>query len=328
MKNMTRNLAFWLACAALAYHGAAMAQGKLPAGYPARPIRIVVSVSAGGGADAMSRAAAQMLTDKWGQTVVVDNRPGGGGVVTTELVANATPDGYTIMSQGNTILLQGAMKRVPFDVLKTFDPIVALSAQAYILLVNVSLPIKSVKDMIEYAKTRTLNYAGSAGIGSPVHLGMSQFAKRSGTKMQYVAYKGSAPAIIAVTGGEIEMAAGSTIAATAALRTGKVRALASTGLKRLPSMPDLPTVAEQGFPGFQITNRYNLLAPAGTPPAIIAAINRVVNDGMHSPQMEQRLAADGSQPVERMTPAEYRATMTRELAEIEEQVKLLNIKIQ
>ena len=327
MKNMTRNLALWLAGIALAYSVEAIAQER-PAGYPARPIRIVVSVAPGGGSDAMSRAVAQMLTDAWGQTIVVDNRPGGGGIIATELVAAATPDGYTIMSQGNTVLLQDAMKRVPFRVLKVFDPIVAMSAQAYILMVNLSLPIKSVKDMIAFSKTQTLNYAGSAGIGSPVHLGIAQLAQLSGGNMTYVAYKGSAPAILAVMSGEIHMAAGSSIAATAAIRTGKVRALATTSLKRLGSMPDLPTVAEQGFPGWEITNRYNLLAPAGTPRGIVAAINRVVADGMHSPQMEKRLAADGSQAAERMTPAQYKATMARDLAQIEKQVKALNIKIQ
>ncbi len=326
MNNKMRSRVLWLAGAALAFQGVAVAQER-PAGYPARPIRIVVSVAPGGGSDAMTRAAAQMLTDSWGQTIVVDNRPGGGGVIATELVAAATPDGYTIMSQGNTVLLQDAMKRVPFHVLQAFDPIVAMSAQAYILLVNLSLPIKSVKDMIAFSKTQPLNYAGSAGIGSPVHLGIARLAQLSGGNMTYVAYKGSAPSILAVMSGEIHMAAGSSIAASAAIRTGKVRALATTSLKRLASMPDLPTVAEQGYPGFEITNRYNLLAPAGTPPEIIAAINRVVTDGMHSPQMEKRLAADGSQPAERMTPAEYKASMTRELIVIEEQVKQLNIKI-
>jgi tripartite-type tricarboxylate transporter receptor subunit TctC len=285
-------------------------------------------VAPGAGTDTMVRAAAQMLTERWGQTMVVDNRPGGGGVIATELVARAAPDGYTILSQGETLMLMGALKRVSFDVLKVFDPIVALSTQPYVLLVNLSLPVKSIKEMIAYSATQRLTYAGSAGIGSPVHLGMERLAQLSGAKLLYVPYKGSAPAIIAVIGGEIHMAAASSIAATGALRTGKVRALASMGLTRIPAMPDLPTVAEQGFPGFKITNRYNLFAPAGTPRAIVAAINRVVSDGMHSPQMTQRLEADGSQPAERMTPGELKATMAREYAEIEQQVKQLNLKIQ
>jgi len=327
MNDMTRNLAGWLASAALAYNGAAIAQDK-PAGYPVRPIRLIVAVAPGAGADAIARAVAQMLTDRWGQNAVVDNRSGGGGVIATELVARSAPDGYTFLSQGDTVLYQGAQKRVPFDVLKALDPFVSTSAQPYVLLVNLSLPVKSIKDMISYSKTQTLDYSGSTGVGSPVHLSMEWFAQLSGAKLLYVPYKGSAPAIIAVVGGEIHMAVASSIAASSALRTGKVRALATLGLTRIPSMPDLPTVAEQGFPGFKITNRYNLWAPAGTPRAIIAAMNRVVSDGMHSPQMAKRLEADGSQPAERMTPGELRATITREYAEIEQQVKQLNITIQ
>ncbi len=327
MNDMTRNLAGWLASAALAYNGAAIAQDK-PAGYPVRPIRLVVAVAPGAGADAIARAVGQMLTDRWGQNAVVDNRSGGGGVIATELVARSAPDGYTFLSQGDTVLYQGAQKRVPFDVLKAFDPVVSTSTQPYVLLVNLSLPVKSIKDMISYSKTQTLDYSGSTGIGSPVHLGMERFAQLSGAKLLYVPYKGSAPAIIAVIGGEIHMAVASSIAASSAMRTGKVRALATLGLTRIPTMPDLPTAAEQGFPGFKITNRYNLWAPAGTPRAIIAAMNRVVSDGMHSPQMAKRIEADGSQPAERMTPGELKATIAREYAEIEQQVKQLNITIQ
>jgi tripartite-type tricarboxylate transporter receptor subunit TctC len=305
----------------------AIAQDK-PAGYPTHPIRIIVAVAPGAGTDTITRAVAQMLTDRWGQNAIVDNRTGGGGVIATQLVVDAAPDGYTLMSQGETVLLQGALKRLPYNPLKVAEPVVGLSQQPYILLVNPSLPIKSMKDLIGYSKTHPLNYAGSAGIGSPVHLGMERFAQLSGAKLQYVAYKGSAPAILAVIGGEIQLALGSSIAGSAAIRTGKVRGLAVAGLTRIPSLPDLPTVAEQGFPGFKITNRYLLWAPARTPPEIIAALNRVVSEGMHSPQMVKRLEADGSFPAESMTPAELRKTLEREYAEIEQDVKRLNLKIQ
>jgi len=289
---------------------------------------LIVSVAPGAGADAIARAVGQMLTERWGQNAVVDNRSGGGGVIATELVAKAPPDGYTLLSQGDTLMLQGVLKRVSFDVLKTFDPVVATSAQPYILLVGLNLPVKSIKDLIAYSAAQTVTYSGSSGIGTVLHLGMERFAQISGAKLLFVPYKGSAPSIIAVMGGEIHMAAASAIAASAAVRTGKVRALATLGLTRIPAMPDLPTVAEQGFPGFKITNRYHLFAPAGTPRAIVAALNRVVSDGMHAPQMAQRLAADGSQPAERMTPEELRATIAREYAELEQQVKSLNVKIQ
>jgi tripartite-type tricarboxylate transporter receptor subunit TctC len=291
-------------------------------------VRITVSVAPGAGADAMARAAAQMLSDAWGKNAVVDNRPGGGGVIATEIVAAAAPDGYTLLSHGETLLLQGAQKRITFDVLKAFDPIVGLSQQPYILLVNLSLPFKSIKDMVAYTQKERLTYSGAAGVGSTVHLGMERFVQLSGAKLLFVPYKGSAPAIIAVIGGEIHMAAASSIAATGAIRTGKVRALANLGLTRISSMPDLPTLAEQGFPGFKITNRYQLYAPAGTPRPILLAINRVISEGFHSPQMVQRLEAEGAQPVERATPEQLKKTMARDYSEIEQQVKSLNIKIQ
>ena len=327
MNRVTRSWAYLLSTFTLMFSATAIAAEK-PAGYPTRPIRLILSVAPGAGADAIARAAAQMLTDAWGQNAVVDNRPGGGGVIATELVARSAPDGYTILSIGDTLLLLGALKRVPFDVLKAFDPIVPTSTQPYVLLSNLSMPFKSMKELVAYSATQTVTYSGGGGVGSSVHLGMEQLAQRSGAKLLFVPYKGSAPAIIAVTGGEIHVAAASAIAASAAIRTGKVRALAALGLTRIPAMPDLPTVAEQGFPGFKITNRYGLYAPAGTPRPIIAAINRVVSDGMHSPQMKQRLEADGSQPAERMTPEQLKAALTRELAELQQQVKQLNVKIE
>ncbi|HKU70617.1 MAG TPA: tripartite tricarboxylate transporter substrate binding protein [Burkholderiales bacterium] len=326
MKKTTEKLAGFIVGAVLAC-GMVVAADK-PAGFPTHPIRIIVGVAPGAGTDTITRAVAQMMTERWGQNAIVDNRTGGGGIIATQLVVDSAPDGYTIMSQGETVLLQGALNRVPYNPLKKLEPIVGLSQQPYILLVNLSLPIKSMKDLIEYSKTRPIDYAGSSGIGSPVHLGMERFAQMTGAKLQYVAYKGSAPAILAVIGGEIQLALGSSIAGSAAMRTGKVRGLAVAGLKRIPSLPDLPTVAEQGFPGFTISNRYVLWVPTGTPRTVIDAINKVVTEGMHSPQMVKRLEADGSLPADSMTPAELRKTLEHEYVEISQQVKKLNLKIQ
>jgi tripartite-type tricarboxylate transporter receptor subunit TctC len=327
MSGVNRTLACWLTSAVLAYDGTAIAQDK-PAAYPIRPIRLVVAASPGAGGDMMARAVAQMLTDAWGQNAIVDNRAGGSGAIGVELVARSAPDGYTLLSLGDTIILLGATRRVPFDILKAFDPVVPTSAQPYVLLANLNMPFRSIKELIAYSATQRVTYSGSSGVGATVHLGMERLAQLSGAKLLFVPYKGSAPAIIAVMGGEIHMAAASSMASTAAIKTGKVRALAALGLTRIPSMPDLPTVAEQGFPGFKITNRYGLHAPAGTPRAIIAAINRVVSDGMHSPQMRQKLEAEGAQPAERMTPEQFKATIAREFAELEQTVKRLDIKIQ
>ena len=325
MNVMSKTRTCTIAAAVFSYSAAVSAQER-PAGYPSKPIRLVVSVAPGAGGDTMARAVGKIIADAWNADIVVDNRPGAGGTIASTLVANSTPDGYTFFSQGSSLLIQGATKRVSFHPLKAFDPVVPTSMQPYILLAHPNLPVKSIKELIAHSANHKVTYAGSSGIGSMPHIGMSRFTKLSGAKLQYIPYKGSAPSIIALMGGEIHMAATSSIAATGAIRTGKVRALANLGPERVPSLPDLPTVAEQGFPGFSVTNRYGLQAPAGTPRPILAAINRLVGEAMHTPEMIKRLAADGSEPNVRMTPEQYRAAMTREYAEIEEQVKELDLK--
>jgi tripartite-type tricarboxylate transporter receptor subunit TctC len=305
--------------------GAASAQDK-PANYPLRPIRLICPVAPGAGNDTITRAAAQMLGDKWGQTVVVDNRSGGGTVIATELGGQAAPDGYTILSATDTILLLGAMKRVPFDIRKAFEPIVVMTSQPYILVVHPSLPAKTVKELVALSKAKPLSY-GSSGVGTTVHLGMERMAALTGASFVHVPYKGTAPALVGTMGGEVHMVPASAISATAAMKTGKVRALGVMGLTRVPALPDLPTIAEQGLPGFKIVNSYNLFAPAGTPKPIIDGINKVVSEGMRSPQMAQKLAAEGSQPGERLTPDEFKAQWLKDYQEVEKQVKQLNIKL-
>jgi tripartite-type tricarboxylate transporter receptor subunit TctC len=314
------------ALAALVFSCSAVASAQeRPAGYPAKPIRLVVSVAPGAGGDTMARAVGRIISDAWKADIVVDNRPGAGGAIASELVAKSTPDGYTFISQGSSLLIQGATKRVSFHPLKAFDPVVPTSMQPYILLAHPNLPVKSIKELIAHSAKHKVTYSGSSGVGSMPHIGLSRFAKLSGAKLHFIPYKGSAPAIIALMGGEIHMAATSSIAATGAIRTGKVRGLANLGPTRVAALPDLPTVAEQGFPGFSVTNRYGLQAPAGTPRPILAAINRIVGEAMHNPEIIKFLASAGSEPNVRMTPDEYRAAMTREYAEIEEQVKQLDL---
>ena len=303
----------------------APAQDK-PANYPLRPIRVIVGVPAGAGNDTVTRVAAQMLADKWGQSVVVDNRAGAGTAISVDLGAQAPPDGYTLLSATDTLILVGALKRVNFDVRKAFEPIVVMTTQPYILVIEPGLPVKSVKDLIALSKTKTLTY-GSSGVGAMVHIGMERFAMLSGAQLSHVPYKGTAPALVGVMSGEINMVPASAISATAAMKTGKVRALAGMGSKRIPALPDLPTVEEAGFPGFKIINAYNLFAPAGTPKPIIHAINRVVSEGMHSPAMVQKLAAEGSEPGERMTAEEFKTQFLREYAEVEKQVRDSKIKL-
>ena len=314
-----------LACCALAASATATAQDK-PGNWPTRPVRLIVTVQPGAGSDTMARAAAQIMSDAFGQSVVVDNRAGGSGVIGTEVVAKSTPDGYTFLNYADALLLLGVTKRVPFDVLKTFDPVVNITSQPYVLVIQPSLPINNLKEFVAYSQKVTLTY-GSSGIAGTVHLGMERLAQVSGAKLLHVPFKGTAPSLIAVMGGEIHMVAGSSIAALAAAKTGKVRALATLGATRIPSWPDLPTFAEQGLPGYTLTNNYRLFAPAGTPKPILAAVNRVVSEGMHAPAMANRLAAEGAQPGERATTEEIRAVMRKDYAILEEQVKQLKIKL-
>jgi tripartite-type tricarboxylate transporter receptor subunit TctC len=323
LKSFTFGL--WLAAIVFAPGMVAVAQDKV-SGYPARPIRIIISVAPGAGADFIARATAQMLTDRWGQNAVVDSRPGGGGVIAVELLSRSSPDGYTLLQYGDGMVLIGAQKRVPFDVLKVFEPVVSSSTQPYILIAHPSLAAQSIKELIALSVAKPLTYGGGGGAGATVHVGVERLAALSGMRLKYIAYKGSAPSILALMGGEIQMACTSAMAATSAIRTGKVRGMANLGEKRIAALPDLPTIAEQGVSGYKLTNRYNLWVPAGTPPPIIMAINRVVADGMHAPQMVQRLALEGSEPAERATPAELKKTILGEYAEVERTLKTIEQK--
>lgn len=325
MSGVSRCLLCGSLLAGLVWPAAIRAQDK-PAGYPVRPIRIIVPVVPGGGLDTICRAVAQMLTERWGQTVVVDNRPGGGTVIATELGAKAPPDGYTILAGTDTLAILGAMKRVPFDVRTAFEPIVPMTMQPYILIVTPTVPAKSIKELVAYSKTQSLSY-GSSGVGTTGHLGMEQLASLTGAKFVHVPYKGGAASLVGAVSGEIHMMPGVVISAMQAIKAGKLRALAALGLKRIAALPDLPTAAEQGLPGFKIVNSYNLFAPAGTSLPIVTALNRVVGDFMHTSAMTQRLTTDGSQAGERMTPAVFKAFLAREYVEVERQVKNLNVKL-
>jgi tripartite-type tricarboxylate transporter receptor subunit TctC len=297
-----------------------------PSGYPARPIRIIVPVVPGGGLDIICRSIGQMLTERWGQSVIVDNRAGGGTVLATEIAAQAPRDGYTFLAGTDTLRIVGITKRVTFDVRKAFEPVVPLAAQPYLLIVSPTLPVKDMKELIAYSMKQPLSY-GSSGVGTAAHIGLEFLTAQSGAKFVHVPYKGGGQALLALLGGEIQMYPGILVSAGGAIKSGKARALAALSLKRLPVLPDLPTVAEQGFPGFKITNSYSFFAPAGTPRPIINAINRHVGEFMNSPQMAQKLAAEGSQAAERMTPDEFKAVFLRDYEDLERQITQIKVKL-
>ncbi len=296
-------------------------------GYPNKPIRVIVTIAAGGGPDTVARIVGQIVYEKTGQPMVVDNRPGGGTVLATDLVVHAPPDGYTLILHTDTLLLLGAMKRVPYDVRKALEPVVQMTAQWYVLVVNPSLPIKSVRDLIEYAKARpdALNYA-SQGVGTTGHLNTERFKSMAGVSMVHVPYKGAAPALLDIIGGQIQIMFASTVSATPHVASGKLRGIAVSSPRRLALLPELPTVAESGVPDFRASNSYNLFAPAGTPRAILHALNNVISTGLNAPAMVKRLAADGTEPAPPATPEEFKALIAREYALVEKQVKGLSVK--
>jgi len=315
----------WLGAAVVAATPAAFAQEK-GLNYPVRPIRIIITVAPGAGADLVARTTAQIMMDRWGQNVVVDPRPGGGGVIATEALYKSQPDGYTLLQTGDGLVLQTIGKRVSIDVLKEFEPVVSSTAQPYILVANPNIAATNIKELVALSAAKPLTYAGSAGIGGSVQLGMERLGKLSGMRLRHVAYKGSAPALLAVMGGEIQLVASSVMSATAAIRSGKVRGIASLGPKRAISLPDLPTAVEQGLPaGFRVANRYSLYARRGTPQPIMDAINRAVSEGIAAPQIVQRLATDGTEPAERMKKKELRADIERIRGQFEQQMKELGI---
>ena len=323
---MSSTLVKGLASALVLCAAGSLAQDK-PSNYPVRPIRIIIGVAPGAGADMVARATAQIFTERWGQNAVVDPRPGGGGVVASDTLSKSAPDGYTILQSGDGLLLQSVTKRVSFDVLKAFDPVVASTTQPYILLAHPSLAARNIKELVALSAAKPLIYAGSSGVGGTVHLGMEQLGTLTGMKLKHVAYKGSAPTLLALMGGEINLACTSVMSATTTIRSGKARGIAALGLKRAASLPELPTAVEQGLPaGFRVTNRYSLWVRAGTPRPIMNAIHRVVSEGMNTPEMVQRLAADGSEPAEVLTPEELRKSLARAYVEWERQVKEMGIK--
>jgi tripartite-type tricarboxylate transporter receptor subunit TctC len=298
------------------------------ASYPARPVRIVVGIAAGGGLDTMTRLGAQKLTERWGKTVVVDNRPGGGTVLGMDIVAHAPADGYTLLAASDTLMLNGVFKRTAYDVRKTFIPIVQLTTQPYVLVVNPSLPARSVKELVALAKAKpgALSF-GSQGMRTTGHIGWERFKYMAGVEILHVPYKGAAPAVIDVMSGQIHMTFSNTVTSGAHLRSGKLRGIGFTGARRTPLFPDLPTVSESGVPGFELTNSYAYFAPAGTPRDIVRAINAGVVQGMNSPETVKALAADGSEVVPAATPEEFKAKFDREFRELEKLVRMANIKL-
>ncbi|MCC7487998.1 MAG: tripartite tricarboxylate transporter substrate binding protein, partial [Burkholderiales bacterium] len=256
---------------------------------------MIVPFAAGGGADIIGRAVAQKMSEAFGQQVIVDNRPGAAGNIGTELVARAAGDGYTLLIIGpNHATNPFLFRKIPFDPIKDFEPVSLLTSAPYILLVHPSLPVKSVKDLVALARSRPgqINY-GSAGNGTAGHLGMELIKVTAKVEMQHVPYKGSPPFVADLIGGQVSAGYDNILSSVPHIRSGRLRAIAVSAGKRTPALPDVPTVAESGMPGYDVSVWQALLTPAGTPKDIVTRLHAEVVAGMQKQDVKDRMAALG-----------------------------------
>ncbi len=266
--------------------------------FPNRPVRIIVPLSAGGGMDAISRGLALKLGDAFGQTVVVDNRPGAGSAIALEILAAAVPDGHTMMMHSTTPIIHPRLYKSRFDLLRDFAPVSQVSAQGYVMTVHPSVPAKSVLEFVQHLKANPgkLNFA-SSGIGSPIHMAGELFQIATGTKMIHIPYKGMGAAYTDMVGGRIEVGFPTIISSVPHVQAGRLRTLAVTTAKRVPAVPDVPTFAEAGVKGVVVVNWYGLIVPKLTPKPVIDRIAKEVAGAMRSPDVQKRLVAEGSEAV-------------------------------
>jgi tripartite-type tricarboxylate transporter receptor subunit TctC len=282
--------------------------------YPSKPVRMIVPYAPGGGVDITGRLLARHLTERVGQQVIIDNRAGGGTIIGTEAVARAAPDGYTILLANSALSASPALHaKLPFDPVNSFAAVCQVSSSYSVLVVHPSVPVKSVQEFIALAKARPnqLNYA-SAGIGSAIHLAMEMFEKAAGIRLEHIAYKGAAPAVTDVLGGQVPTMFASISTALDPIRTGRFRALGTSSPKRTALLPDVPTIAESGLPGFEMNSWQGIVAPAQTPPEIVTRLNGETNAVLRLPEVQQAFARLGPEPAGG-TPAELRDRIAKEV---------------
>jgi len=329
---MKRSLFTGCAIAAFAVSGIASAQNKAAtdsvANYPSKPIRMIVPFAPGGGLDITTRLIGQKLTEKWGQNVVIDTRPGAATIVGTEIASKAVPDGYTMLMITTTFAINPSLyAKLPYDPLKDFAPVTQLNFQPNILVVSASAPAASVKDLIALAKSKPgeLTFA-TPGAGSAPHLSAELFKRTAGIDMIHVPYKGIPPAITDVIGGRVTMLFTTTISAAPHIKSGKVKGMALTSAKRLDSMPGVPTIGET-LKGYQAEAFQGMIAPAGVPRAIIEKLGREVAAIVQMPEIVKTFEASGAVAVG-STPAVFSAFLKTETAKWGRVIKEAGIKLE
>jgi tripartite-type tricarboxylate transporter receptor subunit TctC len=307
----------------------ALAAGAAAADYPDRPIRLIIPFPPGGSNDVVGRLIAKTLSEKIGQQVFVDNRGGAGGLIGTAALAKATPDGYTLGIVSIAHAVNPALHDpLPYDPLKSFEPISILATGPNVLVVNPDLPVHSVKELIALAKQKPgeLNYA-SAGIGSFQHLGGELFKLEANVNIVHVPYKGGGPAMQDVVAGHVKIMFSSLIQTTPLIKAGRLRPLGVGGTKRSAVLPDVPTIAEAGLPGYAANNWWGIFAPAGTPKPIVEKLYKDIQLALQSPEMLKEFDIEGAAPVT-MTSAEFADFVKAEIDKWAKVVKAGNIKAQ
>jgi tripartite-type tricarboxylate transporter receptor subunit TctC len=298
-----------------------------PGAYPAKAARMVVAYPAGGPTDILGRAVAQKLTASLGQQFVVDNRPGAAGIIGTELVAKAPPDGYTLLMAPATHAVNPSIyAKMPYDTLRDLTHVGQIAEAPFILVVHPSLPVKNVRELAALARQRAgqLNYGATSLSGLP-NLAGELFNQMNAVKLVGIPYKGGAPAIVDLIAGHIQIMFNSMLASMPHMRAGRLRALGVTSLKRTPAAPEMPTIAEQGMTGFEVSGWYGVLAPAGLPAEILARLNNEINRGMRDPAVTARLAGEGVEAVG-STPEAFAALVKSEIEKWGKVVRTAGIK--
>ena len=309
--------------------GAQPKKETAPASYPDKPIRFLVPFTPAGTADILARIVGQKLGERWHQQVVIDNRAGSAGLIGTEIAAKAPADGHTLMMgiTANIAINPALYAKLPYDASRDFAPVTLIAKAPYLMVVTPGLPVKSVQDFIAYAKARPgqVNYA-STGSGSAGHLTAELFASMAGVKMVHIPYKTSAAHVVDMASGQVHLFFGGILSTQPHIQSGKMRAIAITGAKRSPLMPELATVAESGLRGFEVVGWYGVFVPAGTPNVIVAKLNGEIVRILNLPEVGQRLAAEGAE-ISGNTPEEFAAYIRSEQAKWAKVVKISGAKV-
>lgn len=297
--------------------------------YPSRPVRMLIPFPPGGGADISGRLIGKALTDRWNVQIVIDNRPGGSNIIATEIVARSNPDGYTLLMGTATHAINPSMflKR-PYDEYKDFVPIVHVSNSPNMIAVNPNAPMKNLKEFVAYAKANPgkMNY-GTGGHATHQHMAVEMFRALAGIEITHVPYKGGVPAINDAIGGQVMTVSVSVPGLVPYVKSGRLRGIAVTSAKRSTLVPDIPTIAEQGFPGFDVNYWLGLIGPAKLPPTVVAKINQDANAALKATEVREQFLAQGAEPAGG-TPQEFDALIKREIKEWIDIVKKVGIKPQ